>query len=250
MCMDYKKHYDNLIERARRRVSLGYVEKHHIVPRCLNGTDDKTNIILLTPEEHFIAHLLLVKINPGHHGLVKAAHLMTVHNTKRRISNKKYGWLRRAYSHSQKEFYKNKENHPKGMKGKKHSKVSKEKISNAAKKLAIMKSKKVYQWDKFGNFIQMYDSISYAAEQVKTSPSNIKYCCEGKFRHVKTYLWSYEDKCPEVPKEVYSKTRKVHTDNGIFQTVTEVVKFYKFTSTKQVRYRCQRGNFPNWYYID
>lgn len=34
-------------------------EKHHVVPRSLGGTDDSSNIIRLTPREHYIAHRLL-----------------------------------------------------------------------------------------------------------------------------------------------------------------------------------------------
>lgn len=33
--------------------------KHHIVPRYLGGTDDSTNLVELTPEEHAEAHLIL-----------------------------------------------------------------------------------------------------------------------------------------------------------------------------------------------
>lgn len=35
-----------------------YVEKHHIVPRHANGTDDSSNLVSLTPEEHYFAHLV------------------------------------------------------------------------------------------------------------------------------------------------------------------------------------------------
>lgn len=248
--MNYKKHYNLLIERARNRDLIGYYEKHHIVPRCLGGTDDKANLVCLTPEEHYLAHLLLTKIYLGHFGLIKAAHIMSVHNSVKRVNNKKYGWLRRNFSKAQKQFYKDKNNHPKGMKGKKHSSETIEKIKKASQKISTMKSKKVYQWDKHGNLIKEYASISDAAKELNTSPSNIKYCCEGKFKHVKTYLWSYKNSCPEIPNEVYSKTRKVHTDNGVFDSLTDVIKFYNFSSSKQVRYRCQRDNFPNWYYLD
>ena len=62
--MNYKKIYNALIERAQNRIIDGYAEKHHIIPRCMNGTDDKENIVELTPEEHFVAHQLLVKILP------------------------------------------------------------------------------------------------------------------------------------------------------------------------------------------
>jgi len=73
-----------------------YVERHHIIPKCLNGTDDVDNIITLTPEEHYVAHQLLVKMYPEHDGLLWAAIQMTGPITLR-SNNKLYGWLKRKY---------------------------------------------------------------------------------------------------------------------------------------------------------
>lgn len=100
--MNYQKIYNNLINRATRRISEGYVEKHHIVPRCLGGTDAKENIVNLYPEEHYLAHLLLCKLNKGNSRLLYATMNMTtgsmINNGKR--NNKAYGWLRRQYAES------------------------------------------------------------------------------------------------------------------------------------------------------
>lgn len=73
--MNYDLHYDNLILRARSRISSLdlYYEKHHVVPKCMGGTNDKSNIVKLTPEEHYVAHQLLVKIFPGNYSLIHAA---------------------------------------------------------------------------------------------------------------------------------------------------------------------------------
>lgn len=63
--MNYKIIYEKLISsrlNLERSKKTGYYELHHIVPRCLNGADEKTNLILLTPREHFLAHYLLWKI--------------------------------------------------------------------------------------------------------------------------------------------------------------------------------------------
>lgn len=92
--MDYTTHYNKLIERARSRVLEGYTEKHHIIPRCMGGSDDPSNIVELTPEEHYVAHQLLVKVYPGEAGLVYAAQMMGA----TRKGNKSYGWLRRKLS--------------------------------------------------------------------------------------------------------------------------------------------------------
>lgn len=92
--MNYQKIYNSLIERGKTRKLEGYTEKHHIIPRCEGGIDDKDNLVDLTPEEHYLAHQLLVKIYPNNPKLVKAAAMM-VNN---RPSNKMYGWLRRRFS--------------------------------------------------------------------------------------------------------------------------------------------------------
>ena len=55
----YQKWYDQLISRARTRTIEGYVERHHIVPKSLGGTDEESNLVKLTAREHVIAHMLL-----------------------------------------------------------------------------------------------------------------------------------------------------------------------------------------------
>ena len=101
--MDYKKIYESLIEKRKDGAIDGYSEKHHIVPRCLSGGDNKENIVLLTAEEHFLAHLLLCKIHPGHSGLVAAAMFMCGGINGKRNNNKTYGWLRRRLSNQMRE---------------------------------------------------------------------------------------------------------------------------------------------------
>ncbi len=92
--MDYKKHYLGLLEKATNRILTGYHEIHHIVPRCVGGDDSPENLIKLTPEEHYLAHLLLCKIYPGNPSLVSAAMMMCAN----RSGNKVYGWLRRNHA--------------------------------------------------------------------------------------------------------------------------------------------------------
>lgn len=98
--MNYQNIYNNLISLSKNRITEGYVEKHHILPRCLGGLDNKENLVNLYPEEHYLAHLLLCKIYPGNQKLLYAALNMTtgsmVNNGKR--NNKAYGWLRRQYA--------------------------------------------------------------------------------------------------------------------------------------------------------
>lgn len=66
--MNYERIYSAFIldRRAKENTLCGqYTEKHHILPRALGGGDEPENIIRLTPEDHFFAHLLLAKIHGG-----------------------------------------------------------------------------------------------------------------------------------------------------------------------------------------
>lgn len=92
--MDYSKHYNTLIERAKTRLLESYSERHHIIPRCMGGSDEQNNIVRLTAEEHYVAHQLLIKIYPNNFKLIYAAHKMTSDPHGHRVNNKLYGWLR------------------------------------------------------------------------------------------------------------------------------------------------------------
>lgn len=98
--MDYQLHYERLVARARTRVLAGYVERHHVVPRCIGGSDEKENLVQLTAEEHYVAHQLLHKMYPSVKGLAFALVSMTG-NAHGNRSNKAYGWIRRKVSIAQ-----------------------------------------------------------------------------------------------------------------------------------------------------
>lgn len=104
--MNYTNIYESLIARARGRKLTDYVERHHIIPRCMGGGEDISNLVELTAEEHFVAHQLLVKIYPDNRNLLFAAHMMTRGNKKHSRNNKEYGWLRKRRSIAASEFAK------------------------------------------------------------------------------------------------------------------------------------------------
>ena len=99
--MDYSSIYDQLIERGKTRILEGYTEKHHIIPRCMGGSNDTSNLVDLCPREHFIAHVLLSKIHPENHSLMKAVSMMTVGHGENRSKNRMYGWMKRRFSEAQ-----------------------------------------------------------------------------------------------------------------------------------------------------
>jgi hypothetical protein len=93
-----------------------YSEKHHIVPKCLGGSNRKENIVRLTPEEHYVAHQLLVRMYPGHAGLVFAVKMMTISNNRVIRNNKMFGWIKKILAEVQREV-----SRPPSHKGKKQS---------------------------------------------------------------------------------------------------------------------------------
>jgi hypothetical protein len=90
----YAAIYERLIERARVRELVGYVERHHVLPKCMGGTNACNNIVLLTAEEHYVAHQVLVKMYPDVPGLATAA----VRMAKQCTGNKAYAWLRKRHA--------------------------------------------------------------------------------------------------------------------------------------------------------
>lgn len=61
----YTRIYYSIVENALNRIPLSYVERHHIIPKSLGGSNSQSNIVKLTAREHYICHLLLTKMVNG-----------------------------------------------------------------------------------------------------------------------------------------------------------------------------------------
>lgn len=61
----YTKCYYQIVNRAKTRLLEGYKERHHIIPKSLGGNNDVENLVFLTAREHFICHMLLIKMTVG-----------------------------------------------------------------------------------------------------------------------------------------------------------------------------------------
>jgi hypothetical protein len=133
--MDYHRIYKQLINKAAERTISGYKERHHIIPKCMGGNNDKDNIVDLTAREHFVAHMLLCKIYPDNKSLVYALWAFvhwgrTSGDVKRfyKISSRQYSVIRELYSKVNKGGWDN----PKRKKWT-HTVESKRKISESKK---------------------------------------------------------------------------------------------------------------------
>jgi hypothetical protein len=141
--MNYQKIYSQIIERAKNRHLEGYKEKHHILPKCLGGSNDKDNLVGLTAREHFLCHMLLCEIYPDKGKLRQALWLMSINpkykNTK--ITSRMYEHIKSNFRHT--EESKQKMRHPrpglgekisKARTGKKQPNISKAKLGKPTNK--------------------------------------------------------------------------------------------------------------------
>lgn len=165
--MNYQKIYNNIIENTknknRSKKDGNYYEKHHIVPKCLGGSNDINNLILLTAREHFLCHMLLCRIYPDNGKIGYSAFAMAIkcnQSDKRtyNISSRQFEEIKKLMKHNDetkkkisdhnKKYYSNLENRPfgdknpnyrkdtwnKGKKGLyKHSEETLKKLSEAHK---------------------------------------------------------------------------------------------------------------------
>lgn len=158
--MNYQKVYTQIVNRAKcehqERTQLKksgqYYERHHITPKCLGGTNDKENLVLLTGREHFICHQLLHRAYPENIKLASAFWNMcngrkySTQSHRHVPSSRQYEEARAAHSNAMKllltghptpEHIKARRRSTKGRVGtwvgKKHSEESKAKMREAAK---------------------------------------------------------------------------------------------------------------------
>jgi hypothetical protein len=222
--MNHQRIYNQIIERAQRRQLEGYIEKHHLVPRCLGGSNDKDNIVQLTAREHFICHQLLCEIYPDSDKLKYALYLMNIGKQKHKnadyqISSRTYERLKLEHSLfliGKKQVEKTKQKKSKSMKKVWASKTDEEikqygikvwetrtkngtnvitkqhaeNISKALKGRKINWDRKrnqiIEQYDLQGNFIKEWPSIAEAERQVG---GDIQACCKGKQKTAGGFVW-------------------------------------------------------------
>lgn len=138
MIMDkYTRWYNQIVERARFRITEDYTETHHIQPRSLGGTDDINNLVELTAREHFICHWLLVKMTKGedHYKMLNALRMMRAekHGQQRyetKITARVYESIKKEYAELQSILRSGEGN---GFYGKTHTEEARRRISEANK---------------------------------------------------------------------------------------------------------------------
>ncbi len=204
--MTYDKFIQNILNTRGRFACLdGYHERHHIIPKCMNGSNSKDNLIDLYAREHFIAHKLLAEENPQNYQLKYAYWNMCqctgrdgqdkyiptpeeyeearifCHEAMSGENHPMYGKhhtqeSREKMSISKKDMY-NGENNP--FFGKKHSQENIEKMKGTHSGKDNPKSRPVYCIELGIGF----DSIGIASEKTGVNKRLISYCLDGTQKH-------------------------------------------------------------------
>jgi len=136
----YTRIYYSIINTSKKRKleRSVYVEKHHILPKSLGGDNSISNIASLTAREHFLCHLLLIKMCKDKESMIKMRFALnsfrrTSKNQNRiKLTSRQYELIRKEVSKARSEFLKgNKYNLGKSPSLETRKKIS---ISNKGKK--------------------------------------------------------------------------------------------------------------------
>ena len=142
----YTNWYNSIVNNAKTRILDQYSEKHHIIPKCLGGTNQISNLVKLTAKEHYVCHKLLARMVTGdarhkmNIAIYRMSHSGKNHN-RIKIQSSEYELIRSTMAKSLSELRKGKSTGPKSAEtrakmsfsrtGKKLSADIKEKISKS-----------------------------------------------------------------------------------------------------------------------
>lgn len=233
--MDYLKIHDAIIAKAikesRSKENSVYYESHHIIPKCMGGSDNKDNLVLLTAKEHYLIHWLLAEIH-NTPPLWWAFIIMV--NAKGKGQKRQYvsGRLYELAKHKARELRKaqkvsdtTRQKMSLSRTGKKATDQHRQNISNSLRgrtvsieerlrlsklnmgrtlkaehklkvKLNSSTARKVLQFDKNNVFLQEWPSVSAASEATGITTNAIRKSCNtlSYKRNLKSriYYWKYK----------------------------------------------------------
>lgn len=247
--MNYERNYYDYINYVKSlgKRELEYFEVHHILPRCLGGSDEPDNLVVLTAREHFLAHYLLTKIYPENFKLIDAFRMMGVINKdeqKRYINSRLYESKKKLFAMAR------------GMKvrcvetGEEFNSITEAERKYCYGVRDVIKGRQLtaggYHWERVdgetiikqpfqrkkvicANTGEIFDNFELAADFAGVNPSLIKGICnssrKGTAKGYTFYYYEGEDK--EYPILKFEpKTRKVRcVETGeIFNSIKEAAK--------------------------
>ena len=228
--MNYQTIYDQIIDRARERNLQGYKEKHHIIPKCLGGSNDRENLAELTAREHFIVHRLLCEIYPKNGKLAFALWRMCNRGGIKqqrdyKITSRNYEIIRNNHAKFLSEALTGVPK-PEGfgdrlseiLKGRIGSWTGKVQSAQHAEKRALSRrgkvgntrtkeveekiqttrrengsgNKSILQYSRAGEFILEWKSLTLASSSLGISMSSLSSCLSGNQKTAGNFIWKFK----------------------------------------------------------
>ena len=178
--MNYLNVYFNIVNNSKSKKRNGYLELHHVVPKCIFGekllnednlvnVNEDSNLVYLTAREHFICHWLLHRAFP---------------------KNKKLGlafWAMAGMTNSEQKRY------IPSSRAVAEARVA----ANNARKTAIL------QYDLEGNFLREYKSLNAASDSIGIVPNAIGQNLNSFTKSAGGFQWCFKTKKQQNKIEPY-----------------------------------------------
>ena len=186
--MNYEKIYEKIVSYAkmqnRKKTKVGPIyENHHIIPKSVGGSNDKNNLVLLTPKEHYICHKLLVEIykKTQYHNKMYYAMWCLINGSG---NQERYSPSSRVYN---------------------NFRIQLRKIGIPER---LDNRKPIHQFKLNGEFIERYNSVKDASKKTNINSSSIENCGRGLSKSSGGFIWRYEKdikKNEEITPVIYKK---------------------------------------------
>lgn len=86
----YYQIINRALARPYKKVKNDGYQKHHIVPRCIGGSNDGINLVTLSYKEHRVCHCLLIKMQLTKSAEIKMRHAYGFFNKSSRYNGPRY----------------------------------------------------------------------------------------------------------------------------------------------------------------
>lgn len=219
--MNYQRIYNEIIKnRQKNIITSGYFEQHHILPKCLGGPNNQSNIVNLTAREHYTCHWLLTKIYSNddikYAKMLKAFYMMSIQSGnmyRQNITSKQYEKRRIDFQKAQKICQKGSRHNQFGTMWIFNRKLQRSKKIKKTDIIPIGWEKgRVINWNTSSNLIQRNIKRTRQCLQCKltfTTTKHNKGICSQKCR----YLYGYNTNPRMVLIEKLDKQKQIKNQN-------------------------------------
>lgn len=220
----------------------GYTENHHIIPKCMGGTDDPDNIIKLTARQHFIAHWMLWKAfnTPA---MAYAFFLMAVPNRNHtgrthRITSKTFSLLKKFKSKHQSELNTLRWQNPEWAE--KQRKIMRRAASTPKERERRSKSALKYN--------EIYREKRSLAHKKRWKDNKWANNIIQKMKQRwDDPIWGLKNK-KRVIENNKKRRKPISIEGSLYSHVSEAGIKLNISDTT-IRYRIKSPNFPDWKYV-